>query len=246
MFHLSSHALQYVLALYTHIFRNLSNLFSFCSISKPAAVHSLVAKVTWNGLQFNSIAANLDYHWPHALEPVFTIQRTVSEPGTLLMSTDCFVANSPFYWSCVSTLIAPFVICFLECIAWFLFSALQTLRGKPRLSRTGLYSAMVTTTLILHSTVAAKAFQMLSCKPAGMTLDGLPKSVLAFDEVRISAVLHMSVVYLLIVFAIHFIPARVCPHTEHARCIYSENSTYNYTHAHPFACTCAYSHVAMH
>lgn len=49
----------------SHAYRNPAH--SFCVCSFRAALHTIVLKIGWSGLQFNSIARSFNFEWPGAV-----------------------------------------------------------------------------------------------------------------------------------------------------------------------------------
>jgi predicted outer membrane repeat protein len=88
--------------------------------SARKATHTILLKILFSGIQFNSIARSFEFDWPSYVLVLLNTQQQTADVGSNIFSVDCFVQGvwNPFYLKCLLFLILPLMVIV---IPWLFF-----------------------------------------------------------------------------------------------------------------------------
>eukprot|EP00462_Mataza_sp_D1_P027838 CAMPEP_0175179098 /NCGR_PEP_ID=MMETSP0087-20121206/35321_1 /TAXON_ID=136419 /ORGANISM="Unknown Unknown, Strain D1" /LENGTH=669 /DNA_ID=CAMNT_0016471285 /DNA_START=268 /DNA_END=2276 /DNA_ORIENTATION=+ len=139
---------------------------------------SLTTKIILSTMQFNSVAANIDYRWEfsvQAFKKMLGLQQSVSTVGMTFLSASCFLSpgssTSPFWVECCIFLFAPFAVPVVP-LFFFLPRMYYYLRKDGdqvwRQRTKDLYfTTVIVIFFLIHPVLTYQAFQIFNCRNLG-------------------------------------------------------------------------------
>eukprot|EP01083_Nonionella_stella_P187765 690713_1 len=142
-------------------------------------LHSILMKIILSEVQFNSLAASLEFEWPESVKGLMKVQQDVANIGNSIVSVDCFLdiktTTSPFFLKALWFMFVPLVLIafpFVFYIPYFFYLIFKAHDNTARKKVFGQVVDLYVTTIVvalfmIHMNITQVSFQMFQCKRLG-------------------------------------------------------------------------------
>ncbi len=159
----------------TCIFFALFVTFNMRTSSAGKSEASIVLKLFTSGIQFNAVAASLEYDWPAFAKGLLDMQHATINIGTSLVNTDCFVAENsgqirPVYVKSLVLALIPLVSVLLAVAILSLVNIYRVRKDKAwshQQIRDMCVASVCLVLFIIHPSLTLATFRMMRCVNLG-------------------------------------------------------------------------------